>query len=137
MVAVYPSYPHLEDILYVENTANYEIPKKVGRKGLQDVFADILNVLNKVFEFETEQHHIDDNKYLLSKSESHQRIILILKITASILIVFCTVLLYGISNLQIKMIEPNTSSMAVQNLYIIYTNGYTLNMGAHYIRPYD
>ena len=137
MVAVYPSYPHLEDILYVENTANYEIPKKAGRKGLQDVFADILNVLNKVFEFETEQHHIDDNKYLLSKSESHQRIILILKITASILIVFCTVLLYGISNLQIKMIEPNTSSMAVQNLYIIYTNGYTLNMGAHYIRPYD
>ena len=137
MVAVYPSYPHLEDILYVENTANYEIPKKAGRKGLQDVFADILNVLNKVFEFETEQHHIDDNKYLLSKSESHQRIILILKITASILIVFCTVLLYGLSNLQIKMIEPNTSSMAVQNLYIIYTNGYTLNMGAHYIRPYD
>ena len=139
MVAVYPSYPRLKDILYMENTANYKIPKKVGRKGLQEVFADILNVLNKVFEFETEQHHIDDNKYLLSKSESHQRIIFILRITASILIMLCTVLLYGISNLQTKtkMIEPNASSMAVQNLYIIYTNGYTLNMGAHYIRPYD
>ena len=138
MVAVYPSFPRLEGILELENTANYEIPKKVGKKGLPYVFTNILNVLNKVFEFETEQHHIDDNNYLLSKSESHQRIIFILRITASILIMLCTVLLYGISNLQTKtkMIEPNASSMAVQNLYIIYTNGYTLNMGAHYIWPY-
>ena len=137
MVSVYPSFPRLEGILELENTANYEVPKKVGKKGLPYVFTNILNVLNKVFEFETEQHHIDDNNYLLSKSESDKRIVLILKITASILIMFSTVLLYGISNLQTKKIDPNTSSMAVQNLYIIYTNGYTLNMGAHYIWPYN
>lgn len=118
MVAVYPSFPRLEGILELENTANYEIPIKVGKKGLPYVFTNILNVLNKVFEFETEQHHIDDNNYLLSKSESDQRILLILRITASILIMFSTVLLYGISNLLTKNIDPNTIKSVLEDVLL-------------------
>ena len=64
-------------------------------------------------------HHIDDNRYLLSKSESDQRILLILRITASILILFCTVLLYGISNLQSKNIDPNTIKSVLEDMLLL------------------
>ena len=64
-------------------------------------------------------HHIDDNRYLLSNSESDQRILLILRITASILILFCTVLLYGISNLQSKNIDPNTIKSVLEDMLLL------------------
>ena len=64
-------------------------------------------------------HHIDDNRYLLSKSESDQRILIILKITASILILFSIVLLYGISNLQTKNIDPNTIKSVLDDVLLL------------------
>ena len=64
-------------------------------------------------------HHIDDNRYLLSKSESDQRILLILRITASILILFSTVLLYGISNLQTNNIDPNTIKSVLDDVLLL------------------
>ena len=64
-------------------------------------------------------HHIDDNRYLLTNSESDQRILLILRITASILILFCTVLLYGISNLQSKNIVPNTIKSVLEDMLLL------------------
>ena len=95
MIALY--FPCLEGILEVESTANYKIPNKSmpGR-------------------------HIDDNEYLLSKSESDQRILIILKITASILILFSIVLLYGVSNLQTKNIDPNTIKSVLE--YVLLFN---------------
>ena len=64
-------------------------------------------------------HHIDDNRYLLTNSESDQRILLILRITASILILFSTVLLYGISNLQTNNIDPNTIKSVLDDVLLL------------------
>ena len=117
----------------------FKYPPKKGKKSITNFFIDIVNILNNAFEDEEEQRHIDDNKYLVSKTESEKRILGVLQTTAAILIIFNMVLLYGISNSHSQRnfkVDRNIhkpSTMVVQKMYLIYTNGYTLNMGAHYL----
>ena len=117
----------------LEDSATYQRPKgKVSR-----LLVNIFNLLNNIFEFEADELHIDDNKYLLSKRESEKRIVLILHITAGILLIFNFLIAYAIWNIQTKTnnlndVNQKSSQVVVQNLYLIYTNGLTLDLGAHY-----
>ena len=72
--------------------------------------------------------------------KQYVRVLRVLQTTAAILIISNMVLLYAISNLHsqrnfnvVTKIIHKPSEMVVQKLYLIYTNGYTLNMGAHYL----
>ena len=120
--------------------AIFKYPPKKGKKNITRFLIDIVNILNNAFEDEDDHRHIDDNRYLVSKTESENRILRVLQTTATILIIFNMVFLYGISSLHsqrnfnvVTKIIHKPSAMVVQKLYLIYTNGYTLNMGAHYL----
>ena len=119
----------------VEGPLTYQIPK--GKNAASRLLVNIFNLLNNIFEFEPEQLHIDDNNYLLSKKESEKRIVLILHITAGILLIFNLLIAYAIWNIQTQTnnnlnVNQKSSQLVVQNLYVIYTNGLTLDLGAHY-----
>ena len=101
----------------VEGPLTYQIPK--GKNAASRLLVNIFNLLNNIFEFEPEQLHIDDNKYLLSKKESEKRIVLILHITAGTLLIFNLIIAYAIWNMQTQTndnlrmhIEPSSRILA-------------------------
>ena len=113
-------------------SANYNPPfprtSKISKK-----LSYILNLLNKIFENDDEQRHIDDNKFLVPKHESETRILLLLQIIAGSLICLTISLIWIIlSKIDGSIIaNPTTTyigAMPVENLYLIYDSGLALDI---------
>ena len=106
-------------------SANYNPPSPRTSKISKKV-SYILNLLNKIFENDDEQRHIDDNKFLVPKHESETRILLLLQIIAGSLICITISLMWIIlSKIDGSIIaNPTTTifigAMPVENLYLIY-----------------